>query len=74
MSTASSGHEAAAFLAVSMVVFGVLVIVFPELVAWILGLFLIATGVVLIAMWFDARRHSAHYETASTDYPAGPPQ
>ncbi len=35
--------------AVVMVVFGVLVIVFPALIAWLVGLFLMVAGVVTLA-------------------------
>lgn len=45
--------------AILMVLFGVLIIVFPALVAWILGLLLVLVGVVLLVSHLDARRHSA---------------
>lgn len=43
--------------AILMILFGVLIIVFPALVAWILGLLLVLVGVVLLVAHFDARRH-----------------
>ena len=32
--------------AVLMIIFGILVIIFPDLIAWIVGLYLIITGIV----------------------------
>lgn len=56
--------------AILMVLFGVLIIVFPALVAWILGLLLVLVGVVLLVSHLDARRHHAMAPVAP---PPSPP-
>ena len=43
-------------LAVIMIVMGVLVIVFPHLIAWFVGLVLIAAGVLWLMGAWNARR------------------
>ncbi len=42
-------------LAVICIVFGVLVIVFPDLLEWIVGLFLIIQGVLLLTDYLELR-------------------
>lgn len=64
------GTEVAAIL---MILFGVLIIVFPALVAWILGLLLVLVGVVLLVSHFDARRQAAPAPAAPRDPPTSGP-
>lgn len=45
-------------VAVLMIVIGILVIVFPELIAWFVGLLLIIGGVLWLVIAFQARRTS----------------
>jgi uncharacterized membrane protein HdeD (DUF308 family) len=42
-------------LAIICIVFGVLVIVFPDLLEWIVGLFLIIQGVLLLTDYLELR-------------------
>ena len=42
-------------LAVICIIFGVLVIVFPDLLEWIVGLFLIIQGVLLLTDYLELR-------------------
>jgi uncharacterized membrane protein HdeD (DUF308 family) len=43
------------FLAIICILFGVLVIVFPDLLEWIVGLFLIIQGVLLLTDYLELR-------------------
>ena len=43
-------------LAIICIVFGVLVIVFPDLLQWIVGLFLIIQGILLLTDYLELRR------------------
>ena len=43
-------------LAVIAIVFGFLVIVFPNLLQWIVGLFFIIEGILLLVDYFELRR------------------
>lgn len=43
-------------LALIAVLFGILVIVFPSLLQWIVGLYLIITGILLFADYMELRR------------------
>jgi uncharacterized membrane protein HdeD (DUF308 family) len=42
-------------LALIAVIFGILVIVFPDLLQWIVGLYFIIQGVLLFADYFELR-------------------
>jgi len=42
--------------AVLMIIFGILVIVFPDLVAWIIGLYLIIVGIINLIGSISTRR------------------
>jgi len=42
-------------LAVICIIFGVLVIVFPDLLEWIVGLFLIIQGILLLTDYLELR-------------------
>jgi uncharacterized membrane protein HdeD (DUF308 family) len=42
-------------LAIICIIFGVLVIVFPDLLEWIVGLFLIIQGVLLLTDYLELR-------------------
>jgi uncharacterized membrane protein HdeD (DUF308 family) len=42
-------------LAIICIVFGVLVIVFPDLLEWIVGLFLIIQGILLLTDYLELR-------------------
>ncbi len=42
-------------LALIALIFGILVIVFPELLQWIVGLYFIIQGVLLFADYFELR-------------------
>jgi len=43
-------------LAVICIIFGILVIVFEELLQWIVGLFLIIQGILLLTEYLELRR------------------
>jgi len=43
-------------LAIICIIFGILVIVFPDLLEWIVGLFLIIQGALLLTEYFELRR------------------
>jgi len=43
-------------LAIMCIIFGILVIVFPELLQWIVGLFLIIQGILLLTDYLEMRR------------------
>ena len=43
-------------LAIICIIFGVLVIVFPDLLQWIIGLFLIIQGILLLTDYLELRR------------------
>jgi len=43
-------------LAIICIIFGILVIVFPELLQWIVGLFLIIQGVLLLTDYLELRK------------------
>jgi len=40
-------------LAIVTIIFGVLVIVFPNLLAWIVGIFLIVQGILLLTEYYE---------------------
>jgi uncharacterized membrane protein HdeD (DUF308 family) len=42
-------------LAIICIIFGVLVIVFPDLLEWIVGLFLIIQGILLLTDYLELR-------------------
>ena len=42
-------------LAIICIIFGVLVIVFPDLLQWIVGLFLIIQGILLLTDYLELR-------------------
>ena len=44
-------------LAIMCIVFGLIVIVMPELVAWIVGLFLIVEGILTLTDYLELRKH-----------------
>jgi uncharacterized membrane protein HdeD (DUF308 family) len=43
-------------LAIICIIFGILVIVFPDLLQWIVGLFLIIQGILLLTDYLELRR------------------
>lgn len=43
-------------LAIICIIFGILVIVFPELLQWIIGLFLIIQGILILTDYLELRR------------------
>ncbi len=43
-------------LAVLAIIFGLLVIVFPDLLVWIVGLYFIIQGILLLTDYFESRR------------------
>jgi len=43
-------------LAIICIIFGILVIVFEELLQWIVGLFLIIQGILLLTEYLELRR------------------
>jgi len=43
-------------LAIICIIFGILVIVFPALLEWIVGLFLIIQGILLLTDYFELKR------------------
>lgn len=42
-------------LAIICIIFGILVIVFPDLLQWIVGLFLIIQGILLLTEYLELR-------------------
>mgnify|MGYP006910752356 CR=1 FL=1 len=46
-------------LAIICIIFGLIVIVFPELIAWIIGLFLIIQGILMLTDYLELRRSPA---------------
>lgn len=43
-------------LALIAIIFGILVIAFPDLLQWIVGLYLIIQGILLLTDYFELRR------------------
>jgi uncharacterized membrane protein HdeD (DUF308 family) len=43
-------------LAIICIIFGILVIVFPDLLQWIVGLFLIIQGILILTDYLELRR------------------
>ena len=43
-------------LAVMCIIFGVLVIVFPQLLEWIIGLFLIIQGILILTDYLELKK------------------
>ncbi len=43
-------------LAIIAILFGILVIVFPDLLVWIVGLYFIIQGILLLADYMELRR------------------
>jgi len=43
-------------LAIICIIFGIIVIVVPELIAWIVGLFFIIEGILLFTEYLELRR------------------
>ncbi|MDI6820031.1 MAG: hypothetical protein QMC89_03895 [Candidatus Hodarchaeaceae archaeon] len=46
-------------LATTCIIFGLLVIIFSELLQWIVGLFLITQGMLILADYMKLKRHQA---------------
>lgn len=46
-------------LAIICIIFGLIVIVFPDLIAWIIGLFLIIQGILMLTDYLELRRSPA---------------
>ncbi len=46
-------------LAVICIIFGIIVIVWPELIAWIIGLFLIIEGILTLTDYLELRKSPA---------------
>ncbi|MCS7131543.1 MAG: hypothetical protein NZ934_02310, partial [Hadesarchaea archaeon] len=46
-------------LAAICIIFGLLVIVFPDLLRWIVGLFLIIQGALILTDYLELKRHQA---------------
>lgn len=60
-------------LAVILIVMGVLVIVFPHMIAWLVGLTLIAVGVLWLMSAWGSRRSYAAPPPSYGPPPARPP-
>ncbi len=43
-------------LAIIAIIFGLLVIIFPDLLAWIVGIYLIIQGILLLTDYMESRR------------------
>jgi uncharacterized membrane protein HdeD (DUF308 family) len=50
-------------LAIVTIIFGVLVILFPALLAWIVGIFLIIQGVLLLTEYYELQSRPATTKT-----------
>ena len=46
-------------LAIICIIFGIIVIVVPELIAWIIGLFLIIQGILMLTDYLELRKAPA---------------
>jgi len=46
-------------LAIICIIFGIIVIVVPDLIAWIIGLFLIIQGILILTDYFELRKSPA---------------
>jgi len=46
-------------LAIICIIFGLIVIVFPELIAWIIGLFLIIQGILMLTDYLELTKSQA---------------
>jgi len=46
-------------LAIMCIVFGLIVIVFPDLIAWVVGLFLIIQGILTLTEYLELRKSPA---------------
>jgi len=57
-------------LAAMCVIFGILLIIFPQLVGIIIGVFLLIQGILLLTDYYETRRQQPHYNT--TTYPPSP--
>jgi uncharacterized membrane protein HdeD (DUF308 family) len=53
-------------LATLCVVFGILIIIFPDLVGYIIGIFLIVEGVLLLTDYFELRKQRPSQQTPPT--------
>lgn len=46
-------------LAIICIIFGIIVIVIPKLIAWIIGLFLIIQGILILTDYLELRKSPA---------------
>jgi multisubunit Na+/H+ antiporter MnhC subunit len=60
-------------LAVICLVFGVLLLVFPYLVGYIIGIFLLIQGILLLVNYMEAKRENPPPKKVETPPPPPPP-
>jgi uncharacterized membrane protein HdeD (DUF308 family) len=63
-------------LAVICIIFGILLLIFPALVGYIIGIFLIIQGILLVVDYLDTNRRQAQPTRTYTPYtepPVAPP-
>ncbi len=61
-------------LAAICIIFGIIVIVFPDLVGIILGIFLIIQGILLLTDYMETNRQQPTYRKPYTTTPPPPPE
>ncbi len=50
-------------LAVLCIIFGIVIIVYPPLVAYIIGIFLLIQGILLLTDYYETRRQQSYHPT-----------
>lgn len=59
--------------ALVMIIFGIVVILFPSLISWLIGLFLIIMGIITLIGTFQKGPSSPQYQLAPQEYRQYPP-
>lgn len=61
-------------LAVLCIIFGILLIIFPDLVGYIIGIFLIIQGILLLTDYIETNRQQSSRTRPYTAQPPPPPE
>jgi len=59
-------------LAVICIIFGILLLIFPQLVGYIIGVFLLIQGILLLTDYYESNRQQS-YRSTRTNRPSPPP-
>lgn len=59
--------------ALVMIIFGIVVILFPDLISWLIGIFLIIMGIITLAGTMPKRQTSPQYQLQPQEYQRYPP-